>query len=242
MSHPFQVTDDGADKCVAGDEPKAQVHADCTETKDEGAVSGQKEQFVKVLTMQEHDEDAVTSNGIKLDPKEGLRGKEDEHKEETLTEDAEEPLQKDVSKGAVPKNIVVARSQHDDHTTTASVVPVTKDLQGALASPLEEDKRQAKMVKRLRPMWKFFVAVHSTFYDTFVVTMRARFPEKKMKFDLNKGVAGYVFMYVLEIPTFDDVEEFLAQCRLLRVGDTTLHFSLAKGTNPIAFVDYIPMV
>lgn len=96
-----------------------------------------------------------------------------------------------------------------------------------------------KLRRRLRPVWKIFVgALHSSLYDTFIVTIRAKFPHHDMKVD-TANRAGYCFLYIIDIPTYDEVEEFMAECRLLRVGRNPLYIALAKGNNPRAVVDYV---
>lgn len=97
-----------------------------------------------------------------------------------------------------------------------------------------------KLMRRLRPVWKIFVgALHSSLYDTFIVTMRATFSQHDMKFDTSNK-AGYCFLYIVDIPTVDAVQQFMAECRLVRVGRNPLYIALAKGNNPRALVDYVP--
>lgn len=128
----------------------------------------------------------------------------------------------------------VSPRKQDEQRNEAAL---TSEDVGTVAIPTEPPK----MERRMRPVWKIFVALHSSLCDTFVVTMRAKFPEKRMKFLLNTAHAGYIFMLVIDIPTFDAIEEFIALCRLVPVGRTPLYMALARGTNPTAFVDYVPI-
>lgn len=123
-------------------------------------------------------------------------------------------------------------------------VPVNANADSVEGQQEQQDENQrpplAQLRRRVRNAWKIFVGgLHSSMNDTFIVSVRAKFTHHDILFDTTRR--GYCLLYVLGMDTLEQVEDFMAQCRVLCVRRHPLHISLAKGKNPKAVVDFVPV-